>query len=143
MEYVRNCKICGKEFKTTANNKKTCSETCRRENAKRLAYAWYHSEANHEQQLQYRRDQYRINKPKHEYKSTAICRICGGKIDNEMLTDSRRRKQIHDECVFEDCKYTLESGKTLSNLQFTRLARRGYTVAEFKEEYMNEAERNS
>ena len=51
---------------------------------------------------------------------------------------------MHNECVYEDCRKTLEEGKTLSHVQLLRLQARGYTIPEFKEEFMGiEAEKPS
>lgn len=130
------CKICGKEYTSNVPNKLTCSDKCRRENGRRLAKKWYAE--NRDAVAEYARKE-RI----YAYKSIAVCKICGESVDNKPLLNCRSRAQYHDKCVYADCKKTLEAGFRLTAAQIQRLARRGYTITDFKEEYMNETERDS
>lgn len=126
----KTCKICGKKFKTKVWNKITCSTECHKTNNKNLRKKWY--DANHEEALEY----YRKNS-KYKYKAKTICKICGKVIDNkEIVCKQRSTTQMHAECVFNDCINTLKSGRRLNSVQTQRLSARGYTISEFREEYL-------
>lgn len=49
----------------------------------------------------------------------------------------RSTATMHDECVFKQCADVIKAGKILTGAQAQRLSARGYTITEFKEEYMN------
>ena len=111
------CVVCGREYTPRRYDQLTCCKECR------TIYI-----------LEAKKARYREN---YKYKSTAVCKICGKPVINVFKSPYRRASAtMHDECVFEDCEKTLREGKTLSHVQHLRLQQRGFTIAEFKEEYM-------
>lgn len=112
----KQCVICGQLFTPyLPTRQRTCSPECRKTD-----------------QLNYRHSDIYKQKRKAQYrkKHVALCRICGRPIDCTKLS---RPVHMHDECLFDECKRTLNAGKRLSELQRNRLASRGYTITEFRE----------
>lgn len=126
---MKTCKICGKPFESKVRNKITCSDECHKANCRLLWKDWYYK--NHEKTLEYFRE-----KP-YQYKPQVKCKICGNIIEKkEFVGKQRSTIQMHEECVFNDCLNTLKGGNKLSSIQAQRLAARGYTISEFREEYL-------
>lgn len=112
----KQCVICKQMYvPTLPNRQKTCSPECRKLYQRMLN----NSEISRNRHKQW----YRRNR-------TVFCKICGQPIER---TDSLRPKQMHDECIYEDCRQTVASGKRLSDLQRNRLVSRGFSITEFKE----------
>ena len=65
-----------------------------------------------------------------------MCRICGKPVYRDI--NKRSTATMHDECVFSQCADVMSSGEQLTKAQIQRLYSRGYTIKEFKEDYMNE-----
>lgn len=112
------CVVCGREYTPRRYDQLTCSAECR---------------TVHNAEVKKNRE-----KGYYRYKPTAKCKICGKTVDNGFKSPFRRGSAtMHDECVFEDCINTIVSGGSLTHVQRLRLDARGYTVNEFKEEFLN------
>lgn len=122
---IEHCKICGNEFLKTSVNKQTCSTECSRENAARNMRR-YNSD-NKEALAAYSR------KRRKEH-PTARCKICGELIQRG--NDGHIKTQMHDECIYNDILETLKSGHRIFPTQYLRLQSRGWTLKEFKEEFL-------
>lgn len=118
MQQDKICTVCGKEYTPRRYDQLTCSAECR---------------TVHNYETKHKRD-----KDYYTYKPTSKCKICGKTVINSFALNPNRRTSatMHDECVFEDCRKTLEAGETLNHVQLLRLQARGYTIPEFKEEFM-------
>lgn len=116
----RECKICGKVFKTEFSRKLTCSPECANINKRQNTNRW---NKMHHTAYQRKRQNGHV-----------ICKICGAAVFRDYV--SRTTKQMHDECVYRDCLKTLEADGVLNKTQVQRLYSRGWTLEEFKNEYM-------
>ena len=123
------CVICGREFEPYRGrpSQKTCCKECRDVYVKRWTkkYLDDHTEQRKKQQLNYRR---------RTQNGRVICRICGKPIMRRYVF-GEGKAWMHEECVFNDCINTLKSGGKLSHKQLLRLDARGYSKAEFCEEF--------
>ena len=119
--YKRKCKICGKEFESPYWKKQCCSDKCSKINAREITKRW--NEIHHTDYQRAKRN------------GSVLCRICGEPIYRTV--GRRSTTTMHDECVFKQCADILKEGKRLTGAQAQRLSARGYTITEFKEEYMN------
>lgn len=126
IQQEKSCTVCGRIYIPIRYDQLTCSAECR---------------AIHNAEIKHSRD-----KMYYKYKPTSLCKICGKTVVNSYEFNPNRRKSatMHDECVYEDCRKTLEAGETLNHVQLLRLQARGYTIPEFKEEFMGiEAEKTA
>lgn len=126
---MKTRRICGKKFKERTRTQVTCSEECRKINTRNLMKRWRENNPERCKELQKAGKEY-------YYKPSGTCKICGKIVEQEIMMNGRSRKQFHDECVFEKASQILRSGNRLSHGMISNLARRGYTVTEFREEYM-------
>ena len=120
--YKRVCKICGKEFETRYYRRKCCSPECSKVNAREITRIW--NSIHHTEWW------------RNKNNGKVLCKICGKPIFR--IEGRRSTAQMHDECVFNQCKDVLKAGKKLNGMQGQRLAARGYTIREFKEDFLNE-----
>lgn len=127
---IESCIVCGRDFLKTSSQKKTCSPACSHVNA--MINLEKRKQKDPEGAKEKAREYSRKWRKEHPQ---AFCKICGGAI---WRGDSgRSRTQMHEKCVYDDCLKTLRSGKELSKMQYLRLQARGWTLKEFKEEYLN------
>ena len=119
------CKICGGEFLKTSVNKLTCSPECAHENAIR----------NMRRYREENRDLYNVYSRKyHKEHPKSRCKICGKLIQRGL--DGHIKTQMHDECIYDDILATIKAGQQLTKTQYLRMQSRGWTMKEFKEEYL-------
>ena len=117
---IKTCKICGKQFETNNRRKICCSNECSKKNARIITKLW--------------NDRFHRDYQRKRNKGTVLCRICGEPVFRDI--HKRSTATMHDDCVFEQCADILLSGNKLTKAQMQRLYSRGYTIKEFKEDYM-------
>lgn len=129
---TKQCVICGKEFLKYQSCQITCSKECSLENRKRRQYELYHSD------IEFARKSRRISSKKIRHANPSVrCLICGEIIYRAPDEDWKHSKpRMHDECIYKDCVATLKAGERLSQRQYLRIQSRGWTLKEFKEEFL-------
>lgn len=129
MKEKRKCIVCGKEFVPNCPIQKTCSESCRKINKYQKHRKWC---ANHPEAV---RSYHYDEEYKYKYRPTAHCKICGKLIIQEQGMISRRKAQMHEECIIKDCVKILSETSRLDIMRCQRLVRIGYTMKEFRNEF--------
>ena len=128
---MNKCIICGKmyePYRCYGERQLTCSPECRKEYARQYAK----TNPKRYEYMEKSKQNARIKRNGH-----VICRICHKPIYRtfEMGEGS---PWMHFDCVMSDCVKTIKAGEALSKKQVGRLAARGYSYAEFIEEYKDE-----
>ena len=121
---MAECLLCGKEFKPYSRRHVYCSKECCRSEVRRKAKEYRQNMSDDDRLTE------RIKARKHY--DCCYCKICGEPIKREFIHD-HEKTQMHEECIINDCRKTLQSGKMLNSCQRMRLYSIGYTVSEFKE----------
>lgn len=122
---IKTCIVCGKEFEAARHNYVCCSKECTKYNCQ---YGYRLSSEKYKKVLALR-ERVRNNRQRK-------CRICGKTIEREKVEDELY-KQIHEQCIIDDCVKSMKAGKRMTNTQFSRLYSRGYTVRDLKETILN------
>ena len=128
---MNKCIICGKEYEPYhcyGKRQMTCSPECRKEYARIYA-------KNHPKRYEYAERCKQLARERRN--GHVICRICGKPVYRTFAV-GEGSPWMHYECVINDCIKTIRQGEKLSKKQVMRLDTRGYTPAEFIEEYAEE-----
>lgn len=128
---MNKCIICGKMYEPYhcyGERQLTCSPECRKE------YARQYAKTNPKRYEYLERQKKRIRERRNGH---VLCRICGKPV-YRTFEIGEGSPWMHYECVMSDCVKTIKAGGKLSPKQVQRLATRGYSYAEFIEEYKDE-----
>ena len=128
---MNKCIICGKiyePYRCYGERQLTCSLECRKEYARQYAK----TNPKRYEYMEKSKQNARIKRNGH-----VICRICNKPIYRTFEV-GEGSAWMHYECVMNDCIETIKAGEALSKKQVGRLAARGYSYAEFIEEYKDE-----
>lgn len=122
---TKKCMICGKEFEPNihvGDRQVCCSKECSYK--RNLAY-----------NIRYSIERNKRNKAMGIGQSKVKCMYCGEHVPNIYTEHGYGKLRYHEECMIKDCITAFNQFGKLPNIQKRRLYGRGYTIAEFKEEY--------
>ena len=128
---MNKCIICGKmyePYRCYGERQLTCSQECRKE------YARQYAKTNPKRYEYMEKSKQNARQKRNGH---VICRICNKPI-YRTFEAGEGSAWMHYECVMNDCVETIRAGEALSKKQVGRLAARGYSYAEFIEEYKDE-----